>query len=101
MGARRLTGAAFGSRVHAHRGFPPKDHAVHTSAAVNSPFALLLDPQAVFAAVERSQRLGELKSRICRPLDRPVPGSTADGAASGAAEDLVTGFDLGDFSRSA
>ena len=30
-------------------------------------------PEAVFAALERSDRLARLKSTICRPLDKPRP----------------------------
>lgn len=37
-----------------------------------NPFVLLMDPAAVIAAVERSERLAHLKSRVCRPLDRPM-----------------------------
>jgi len=29
-----------------------------------------MDPAAVFAAIERSERLARLQSRICRPLDK-------------------------------
>ena len=36
------------------------------------PFALLIDPQAVIQAVEKSQRLEGLQRRICRPLDKPL-----------------------------
>jgi hypothetical protein len=45
-----------------------------------NPFALMMTPEAVFAAIERSDRLGRLKSRICRPLDGPraVVESTPD-----------------------
>ncbi len=39
----------------------------------SNPFALMMDPEAVFAAIERSERLSSLKSRICRPLDQPRP----------------------------
>ena len=34
-----------------------------------NPFALLITPDAVFAALNRSDRLNRLSSRICRPLD--------------------------------
>ena len=37
----------------------------------SNPFALMMDPAAVFAAMERSERLARLHSRICRPLDKP------------------------------
>jgi len=39
--------------------------------AVSNPFALMMDPEAVFAALARSERLPRLHSRICRPLDKP------------------------------
>lgn len=45
-----------------------------------NPFALLLDPQAVLARVEHSQRLERLHRRVCRPLDKPV--LPAQGAAA-------------------
>ena len=38
-----------------------------------NPFALMTSPEAVFAALERSDRLARLKSTICRPLDKPRP----------------------------
>jgi len=34
-----------------------------------NPFALLITPDAVFDALNRSDRLSRLSSRICRPLD--------------------------------
>ena len=37
-----------------------------------NPFALLMDPQAIFRAIEGSERLERLHSRICRPLDKPL-----------------------------
>ena len=37
-----------------------------------NPFALMMDPQAVLAAMERSERLNRLQSRVCRPLDKPL-----------------------------
>jgi hypothetical protein len=37
-----------------------------------NPFALLMDPQAVFRAIENSERLERLHSRVCRPLDKPL-----------------------------
>ena len=39
----------------------------------SNPFALMMDPAAVFAAIEHSERLARLHSRICRPLDKPHP----------------------------
>jgi len=40
-----------------------------TSAAFN-PFALIVDPAAVFRAVECSSALGSLHTRVFRPLER-------------------------------
>jgi len=48
-----------------------------------NPFALMMHPQAVLAAVEASPRLGALRRRICRPLDRGLPGESHDAAADG------------------
>ena len=52
---------------------------VRTSA---NPFQLMMDPDAVFAALERSERLACLKSRICRPLDQPRPAPGGDEVAA-------------------
>lgn len=37
-----------------------------------NPFAFMMDPSAVIYAMEHSERLGQLRSRVCRPLDRPL-----------------------------
>ncbi|MFN3297290.1 hypothetical protein [Caldimonas sp.] len=44
---------------------------LHTTA---NPFALMMDPQSVLDAMERSERLKRLQSRVCRPLDKPLLG---------------------------
>jgi hypothetical protein len=49
----------------------------HTQPAAN-PFALMMDPEAIFAAIEGSERLQRLKSRICRPLDEPRVAGSAE-----------------------
>lgn len=47
-----------------------------------NPFALMMDPEAVVAAMESSERLNGLKSRVCRPLDKPlIPLVGSDTAA--------------------
>jgi hypothetical protein len=46
-----------------------------------NPFALMMDPASVIAAMERSDRLATLKSRICRPLDKPLVARTPDALA--------------------
>jgi len=56
-----------------------------------NPFMLLLDPAAVLAAVEKSERLGRLNRHLCRPLDRPTSLSAqpADAADEGADASVV------------
>ncbi len=45
-----------------------------------NPFALMMDPQAVLEAMERSERLNRLQSRVCRPLDKPlIPHVSSEG----------------------
>jgi hypothetical protein len=47
-----------------------------------NPFALMMDPQGVLEAMERSERLNRLQSRVCRPLDKPlIPLVSGDGQA--------------------
>ena len=62
----------------------------HTHLTSN-PFALMMMPEAVFAAIEHSDRLGRLKSRICRPLDGPraVQATGEAGAFDAAIDDAV------------
>ena len=48
-----------------------------------NPFALMLDPQAVIAQIERSERLEGLHRRVCRPLDKPLLGGCAEEASDG------------------
>lgn len=59
----------------------------HAQIASN-PFALMMNPEAVFAAIEHSDRLARLTSHICRPLDKPMV-ARADGANLPSAEDEV------------
>ena len=55
------------------------------SQLVSNPFSLLMNPQAVLEALEKSERLGQLASRICRPLDK-IPGVPDAAAVAEAAE---------------
>jgi hypothetical protein len=54
---------------------------MHSAQPVSNPFALLLNPEAVVAEMERSERLNRLSSRICRPLDRPHPAGASESQA--------------------
>lgn len=52
------------------------------STTEHNPFMLLVHPEAVFAAVEKSERLGSLNRHLCRPLDRVVGPQAAPAAGS-------------------
>ena len=53
------------------------------------PFALLMNPEGVVAAMRGSDRLSRLKSRICRPLDKPlIPRSASEAAVYDQAVDV-------------
>ena len=47
------------------------------SAQARNPFLLMISPEVVLAAVEKSERLGQLNRQLCRPLDRPTPASSS------------------------
>lgn len=54
-----------------------------------NPFALLMDPQAIFRVIEKSERLERLHSRVCRPLDKPLlPVVPAEDDAESAVDEL-------------
>jgi hypothetical protein len=59
------------------------------AAVVANPFLLMVSPEVVLAAVEKSERLSQLNRHLCRPLDRPVvPGARAgEGEQDADAED--------------
>ncbi len=46
-------------------------------ATARNPFLLMISPEVVLAAVEKSERLGQLNRHLCRPLDRTTPSNTA------------------------
>lgn len=59
-----------------------------------NPFALMIDPQAIFDKIERSERLERLQRRVCRPLDKPLlplEAGTAAEAAEAATDDPALG----------
>jgi hypothetical protein len=57
---------------------------------VSNPFALLMEPEAIFAAMASSERLARLKSRICRPLDKP-PVAHADVDDTAKSDESIDG----------
>lgn len=51
------------------------------TASQRNPFMLMMNPEVVLAAIEKSEHLGQLNSHMCRPLDRipaGAPEATAD-----------------------
>lgn len=42
-------------------------------ASERNPFMLMVNPEVILAAVEKSERLSQLNRHLCRPLDRPAP----------------------------
>lgn len=43
-------------------------------ATERNPFMLMINPEVVLAAMEKSERLSALNRHLCRPLDRAAPG---------------------------
>ena len=59
-----------------------------------NPFALLTDPQAIFRAIEKSERLERLQSRICRPLDKPLLPMVTDEEEDAPVRSSIDELDL-------
>lgn len=59
-----------------------------------NPFAMMLDPERILRAVEASERLNDLHSRICRPLDKAVSATPAADAEFDSLVDQQTDDDL-------
>jgi hypothetical protein len=45
---------------------------------VRNPFMLMMHPEVVIAAMEKSERLNQLNRHLCRPLDRQGPQGRSD-----------------------
>ena len=63
-----------------------------TAQAVSNPFALMMDPESVLAAMASSERLNHLHSRVFRPLDKPLVAKV--NAEAAAFDELVDDADL-------
>jgi hypothetical protein len=48
----------------------------------------MMNPEIVLAAIEKSERLGQLNRHLCRPLDRIAPASNEAADAAEAADDF-------------
>ena len=62
---------------------------VTEQAIARNPFMLMLNPEVVLAAMEKSEKLAQLNRHQCRPLDRVTPqnpgGAEADAEGAEAA----------------
>jgi hypothetical protein len=59
-----------------------------------NPFALMLDPQSVLDAMDRSERLARLQRHICHPLDKPLLNRQVDPGQAAFDELVDDGFAL-------
>jgi hypothetical protein len=48
-------------------------------APISDPFSLIVNPQAVLDAMQRSERLHNLQRRVYRPLGQPLTGDREGG----------------------
>ena len=73
----------------------PWSHDMPQNASARNPFMLMINPEVVLAAVEKSERLGQLNRHLCRPLDRPAPTGSKVAAmeADDEAEELPPQMD--------
>lgn len=59
-----------------------------------NPFSLMMEPEVVLQAMERSKSLRGLKRHLLRPLDKPlIPHVNASTAAFDAGVDADTDFE--------
>jgi len=48
---------------------------VHTRPSIANPFSMMINPEAVLQALQRSDSLAGLQAQVFRPLDKPLLGS--------------------------
>lgn len=73
---------------------PTSQAAAPEQAALIGPFSLIVNPQAVFDAVQRSERLQGLHRRVYRPLGHPTAAEkeAANTAFDAGPDDEPTDF---------
>lgn len=72
-----------------------------SQTTVYNPFMLLVNPEAVIAAMEKSERLGRLNRHMCRPLDRVVPGTGGEALDPSESTASIDAIGVGDGDDSA
>ncbi len=67
-------------------------------ASEYNPFMLMVNPEIVLAAMQKSERLAQLNSQMCRPLDKlPLPSAeNADSTDGADSAELIDAFDATD-----
>jgi hypothetical protein len=70
-------------------------------AVVANPFMLLINPEVVLAAVEKSEHLNGLNRHTCRPLDKPVPGTVVAAANEDGADAALDDADAAEIDGTA
>jgi hypothetical protein len=53
-----------------------------------NPFMLMISPEVILAAMEKSEHLGQLNRHLCRPLDRLTPAATVPGDSASEDEGM-------------
>ncbi|MFM9917496.1 MAG: hypothetical protein ACKVOX_16965 [Rhizobacter sp.] len=48
---------------------------MHPSQSIANPFSMMINPEAVLKALERSDALAALQAQVFRPLDKPLLGN--------------------------
>ena len=70
---------------------------MRNSSVTSNPFALMLNREVVFAAMEQSDRLSGLKRCVFHPLDKPlIPRTGSDVSAFDEAIDSELPSELDD-----
>lgn len=65
-----------------------------TAHSASNPFAMMMEPESLRAAVAASERLSRLRRRVFRPLDRPMlgaPSCTEEHTALGDLDESTDG----------
>ncbi len=62
------------------------------TASQRNPFMLMMNPEVVLAAIEKSEHLAQLSRQQCRPLDR-IPAGSPEALAEGDALDEAENAD--------
>jgi len=68
-------------------------HTATTQEFAANPFAMLIDPAGVAEEVARSERLQRLRSRVYRPLDKPLIAHR-DAADVASFDEAIDGAEL-------